>query len=122
MSDELTLIWRMRLRVLFAEVAGLKAEMQWVRLRLGSEPTPPTPSSPPSSSSPTDLPSKASQTWLQRIAGQAFDKLGREALTQFGLWVLAKLALWVAPWLVAWWTMGGPLLRFLERWAAFFLG
>jgi hypothetical protein len=30
--------------------------------------------------------------------------------------------MWVLPWLIAWWTMGGPLLRFLERWAAAFLG
>lgn len=125
-QDELTPIWRNRMRVLFAKqdilvakVDGIALEMQWVRSRLAPNTTSQTPSSQPSSPSPTASPRN---TWLQRIAGSAFEKLGKEALMQFGLWLAAKIAMWVLPWLLAWWTMGGPLLRFLERWAAFLFG
>jgi hypothetical protein len=98
-------------------VAGLKAEMLWVRSRLAPNTTGPTPSSPPSSSSPTASPSP-----IRSALSRVVEKLGREAMTQFGLWLAGKLAMWVLPWLVAWWTMGGPLLRFLERWVAVFFG
>jgi hypothetical protein len=124
MSDELTPIWRNRMRVLFqkqdvlvAKVDGIALEMQWVRSHLAPNTTSQTQSSPPSSSSPTASPSPI-RSALSRVA----EKLGREALTQFGLWLAGRIAMWVLPWLIAWWTMGGPLLRFLERWAAAFLG
>ena len=126
MSDELTPIWRNRMRVLFqkqdvlvAKIDGIALEMQWVRSRLAPNTTSQTQSSPASSPSPTASPRK---TWLQRIAGSAFEKLGREALTQFAMWLAAKLAMWVLPWLLAWWTMGGAVMRFLERWGLFLLG
>jgi hypothetical protein len=116
-QDELSRIWAWRYRALHADVAGLKAEMLWVRSRLAPNTTGPTPSSPPSSSSPTASPSP-----IRSVLSRMAEKLGREALTQFGLWLAGKLAMWVLPWLVAWWTMGGPLLRFLERWVAVFFG
>jgi hypothetical protein len=117
MSDELSRIWAWRYKALHADVAGLKAEMLWVRSRLAPNTTCPTPSSPPSSSSPTASPSP-----IRSALSRVVEKLGREAMTQFGLWLAGKLAMWVLPWLVAWWTMGGPLLRFLERWVAVFFG
>jgi hypothetical protein len=123
-QDELTPIWRNRMRVLFtrqdvliARVDGIALEMQWVRSRLAPNTTDQTPSSPPSSSSQT-----ATLSPIRSALSRAASKMGREALTQFAMWLAAKIAMWVLPWLVAWWTMGGPLLRFLERWVAFFLG
>jgi len=97
-------------------VAGLEDQMQWVLWRLGPG-TNPTPNSPNSSSSPTATPSVI-RSALSKMA----EKLGREALTQFALWLLGLAIKWIAPWLVAWWTMGGAFLRFLERWAPFLLG
>jgi hypothetical protein len=115
-QDELSRIWAWRLKALAARVAGLELQMRWVLLHLGQS-THQTPSSPPSLPSQTATPSPI-RSALSRVAS----KLGREALTQFGLWLAGRVAMWVLPWLVAWWTMGGPLLRFLERWVAFFLG
>lgn len=119
MSEELSRIWGWRYKALHADVAGLKAEMQWVRLRLAPDTTSQTQSSQTSSSVPTASPPKS---WAQRTAASALDKLGREALTQFALWLAGMALKWIAPWLVAWWTMGAPLMRFLERWAALLLG
>lgn len=116
MSEELSRIWGWRLKVLAADVAGLKAEMQWVRSRLAVG-TSPIPSSPPSSSSPTATPSP-----IRWALSKAMEKLGREALTQFAMWLAGKIAMWVLPWLVAWWTMGGAVLRFLRDWAPFLFG
>jgi hypothetical protein len=118
-QDELSRIyvWRREAHLaLVGRVAGLEVQMLWVLSRLGHG-TPPTPSSPPSLSTPTASPSP-----IRSALSRVMEKLGREALTQFGLWLAGKLAMWVLPWLVAWWTMGGPLLRFLERWVAVFLG
>ena len=103
MSDDLSRIWGWRKEALLARLAGIELRLS----RLESTPTA-TPST--------------SQGWLARIAAKAVEKLGREALTQFALWIAAKLAMWVAPWFLAWWTMGGPLLRAIERWAAFLFG
>jgi hypothetical protein len=116
-QDELSRIWAWRLQVLMRRVTGLERRMQCVELRFEAAPTPQTQTSQPSSSSPTATPSPI-RSALSRVAS----KLGREALTQFGLWLAGRIAMWVLPWLIAWWTMGGPLLRFLERWAAAFLG
>jgi hypothetical protein len=123
-QDELTPIWRNRMRVLFARqdvltarVDGIALEMQWVRSRLAPNTTSQTQSSPPSSSSPTASPSPI-RSALSRVA----EKMGREALLQFAMWLATKVAMWVLPWLVAWWTMGGAFLRFIERWAPFLLG
>lgn len=96
-------------------VAGLEGQMQWVLWRLGPG-TPPIPNSPPSSSSPTATPSVI-RSALSKMA----EKLGREALTQFALWLAALAFKWLG-WVLAGWTMGGAVMRFLERWAAFFLG
>jgi hypothetical protein len=118
-QDELARIyvWRREAHLaLTGRVAGLEVQMRWVLLQLGAG-TPQTPSLPASLPTPTDTPSPI-RSALSRVAS----KLGREALTQFGLWLAGRVAMWVLPWLVAWWTMGGPLLRFLERWVAFFLG
>jgi hypothetical protein len=116
-QDELSRIWAWRYKALHADVAGLKAEMLWVRSRLAPNTTSLTPSSLPSSSSPTASPSP-----IRSALSRVMEKLGREALTQFGLWLAGKIAMWVLPWLVAWWTMGGAFLRFIERWAPFLLG
>jgi hypothetical protein len=116
-QDELSRIWAWRYKALHADVAGLKAEMRWVRSRLAPNITGPTQSSPLSSSSPTGSPSP-----IRSALSRAAEKMGREALMQFALWLLTLVLKWVAPWLVAWWTMGGAFLRFLERWAPFLLG
>jgi hypothetical protein len=116
-QDELSRIWAWRLQVLMRRVTGLERRMQCVELRFAAEPTPQTPSSPISSSTPTASPSP-----IRSALSRAAEKMGREALTQFAMWLAAKIAMWVLPWLVAWWTMGGAFLRFLERWAPFLLG
>jgi hypothetical protein len=116
-QDELSRIWAWRYKALHADVAGLKAEMLWVRSRLAPNTTSLTPSSLPSSSSPTGLPSP-----IRSALSRAAEKMGREALMQFGLWLLAVAFKWIAPWLLAWWAMGGAVMRFLERWAPFLLG
>ena len=120
MSEELSRIyvWRREAHLALAgRVAGLEVQMQWVLSRLAPDTTSKTQSSHQSSSSPTALPS-AIRSALSKMA----EKLGREALTQFSLWLLGLAIKWIAPWLVAWWTMGGAFLRFLERWAPFLLG
>jgi hypothetical protein len=116
-QDELSRIWAWRYKALHADVAGLKAQMRWVQSQLAPNTTGQTQSSPASSSSPTVSPSP-----IRSVLSRMAEKLGREALTQFGLWLAGKIAMWVLPWLVAWWTMGGAFLRFLERWAPFLLG
>jgi hypothetical protein len=116
MSDELTLIWRMRLRVLFAEVAGLKAEMQWVRLRLGSEPTPQTQTSPPSWSSPTATPTPIpSPSWPKRLFRLGLSKLTGEALSAAMVWLGTRFLTWA---LYA--ILGLPALAWLARWLRLF--
>ena len=118
-QDELSRIyvWRREAHLaLVGRVAGLEVQMLWVLSRLGHG-TPPTPSSPPSLSTPTASPSP-----IRSALSKAMEKLGREALTQSALWLAGVALKWIAPWLLAWWTMGGPLLRFLERWAAFLFG
>ena len=110
-------VWRREAHLALAgRVAGLEVQMRWVLSRLAPG-TPQTPSSQTSSPTPTATPSP-----IRSALSRAAEKMGREALTQFAMWLAAKIAMWVLPWLLAWWTMGGPLLRFLERWAVFFLG
>lgn len=113
MSEELERLRDLWRRELMLRVRLIEQKVDRVLVTIS-----PTPSSPPSWPTPTASPSPTRPSWLARVA----HKLSREALTQFGLWVLAKLATWVAPWLIAWWTMGGAVLRFLERWAPFLFG
>ena len=116
-QDELSRIWAWRLQVLMRRVTGLERRMQCVELRFAAAPTPQTPSLPASLPIPTDTPSP-----IRSALSRAAEKMGREALMQFGLWLLAVAFKWIAPWLLAWWAMGGAVMRFLERWAPFLLG
>jgi hypothetical protein len=116
MSDELTLIWRMRLRVLFAEVSGLKHEMQWVRSRLEVGPTPQTQTSPPSWPTPTATPSKIpSPSWPKRLFRWGLAKLTGEALSAAAGWMATKVLTWA---LYA--ILGLPALAWMARWFRLF--
>ena len=118
MSDELTLIWRMRLRVLFAEVVGIKGELQWLRSRLEVAPMHPTPTLPPSSLNPTDTPSPIpSPSLLKRMVASSVQRMGMEAVSGALLWVGGRLATWA---LYA--LLGLPALAWLVKPALKLLG
>lgn len=116
MSDELTPIWRMRLRVLAADVSGLKAEMQWVRYRLGVEPTHQTQTSQQSWPTPTGMPSRThSPSWPARVLRWGLAKLTGEALSSAAGWIASKVLTWA---LYA--ILGLPALAWLARWLRLF--
>lgn len=119
MSEELERLRDLWRRELMLRVRLIERGVDRIHYTITQSPTSQASWSPPTAA-PTTATTRtpAPSSWLTTIA----QKLTREALTQFGLWLLAKLAMWVAPWLVAWWTMGGAVLRFLERWAPFLFG
>ena len=114
--DELTTIWRMRLRVLFAEVSGLKHEMQWVRSRLEVGPTPQTQTLPAFLLNPTATPTPIpSPSWPKRLVRLGLAKLTGEALSAALVWLGGKVLTWA---LYA--ILGLPALAWLARWLKLF--
>jgi hypothetical protein len=115
-QDELSRIWAWRYKALHADVAGLKAEMLWVRLRLAPNTTSPTPSSPASWPTPTASPSKTpSPSWPKRLFRLGFAKLTGEALSAALMWLGTRFLTWA---LYA--ILGLPALAWLARWLRLF--
>jgi hypothetical protein len=121
-QDELTPIWRNRMRVLFAKqdilvakVDGIALEMQWVRSRLAPD-TSPTQSLPRFLSSPTGSPSKIpSPSWPKRLFRLGLAKLTGEALSAALMWLGTRFLTWA---LYA--ILGLPALAWLARWLRLF--
>jgi hypothetical protein len=116
MSDELTPIWRRRMTVLWTEVAGVKAELQWLRSRLEVVPMHQTPTSPASSLSPTATPTPTpSRSWPKRLFRLGLSKLTGEALSAAMVWLGTRFLTWA---LYA--ILGLPALAWLARWLRLF--
>lgn len=122
MSEELSPVWVQRLRALKADhmalaeahdalagrVSVVEQRQLWLMVNPGA--TSQTPTSPTSSLSPTATPPNSMRSAWSRLA----DKVISEVALSVLFWVMIRVVSWLFPAFVAAWTLGGPVLQWLE--------